>query len=144
CFAELYDHFGRPAAWRCEPGVGDILAALAARGYVLGMASNYDRRLRPVAAGLPELRPLAHLVISSEAGWRKPAPEFFAAAARAVGLPPAQVLFVGDDRANDFDGARAAGCRAVLFDPEREAPDLRERVPRLADLLDLLPGKPGA
>jgi putative hydrolase of the HAD superfamily len=82
------------------------------------MASNYDARLRSVAAGLPELRPLRHLVISSEVGWRKPAPEFFAALCERTGLAPGAILFVGDDPANDYDGATAAGLRAVLVGEE--------------------------
>lgn len=114
CFEELFRHFGRPGAWRLDPDAGEMLAGLGRRGYVLGMASNYDGRLRSVAAGKPELRPVRHLVISSEVGWRKPAPEFFAALSATTGLAPAHILFAGDDRANDFDGARAAGLQAIL------------------------------
>jgi putative hydrolase of the HAD superfamily len=128
CFAELYEHFSRPPAWRCEAGTAALLEALAGRGYVLGLASNYDQRLRQVVEGMPELRPVRRLVISSEVGWRKPAAAFFTAAAASVGLPAQQVLFVGDDRANDFDGARAAGCQAVLFDPDDKEPTVKERV----------------
>jgi putative hydrolase of the HAD superfamily len=114
CFAELFAHFARSDAWRCDPDAGAVLAELERRGYVLGMASNYDGRLRAVAAELPELRPLRHLVISSEVGWRKPAPEFFAEVCRRTGLTAAEILLVGDDRANDYEGATAAGLRAVL------------------------------
>jgi putative hydrolase of the HAD superfamily len=114
CFRELFTHFGRPQAWRCDPEAAGVLAELDRRGYVLGMASNYDARLHAVAAGFPELRPLRHVVISSEVGWRKPAPEFFRAICARLGLAPAEVLYVGDDRANDYEGARAAGLRAVL------------------------------
>jgi putative hydrolase of the HAD superfamily len=117
CFAELFAHFARPDAWRCEPQAAAVLAELERRGYVLGMASNYDSRLRSVAAGLPHLRPLRHLVISSDVGWRKPAPEFFTALCERTGLEPSAVLFVGDDRANDYDGATAAGHPAVLVGP---------------------------
>jgi putative hydrolase of the HAD superfamily len=114
CFEELFAHFARPDAWRLDPGAAAVLAELERRGYVLGLASNYDGRLRAVVAGLPALRPLQHLVISSEVGWRKPAPEFFAALCKHTGLGPGEVLFVGDDRVNDYDGATAAGLRAVL------------------------------
>src|SRR5262245_3264772 len=137
CFRELFAHFARPGAWRCDPEAAAVIEGLAGRGLVVGLASNYDARLRSVAAGLPELRPLRHLVISSEVGWRKPAPEFFAAVCDACGLPPGKVLFVGDDRANDYDGARAAGLYAVLFDPagdETAAGGLR--IARLGELLE--------
>jgi putative hydrolase of the HAD superfamily len=142
CFQELFAHFARPEAWRCVVGAGEVLAELARRGYALGLASNYDRRLRTVAAGLAQLRAVRHLVISSEVGWRKPAGEFFAAVCRAAGLPPDRVALVGDDVGNDFDGARAARLRVVLFDPEDAYPDLTPRVRQLAELLGQTP-RPG-
>jgi putative hydrolase of the HAD superfamily len=137
CFAELYRHFSLPEGWRCEVEVTTVLETLNQRGYVLGIASNYDHRLRSVVAGLPALRPLRHLIISSEVGWRKPAPEFFAAAAARLGLPVADILIVGDDPVNDYDGARAAGLQAVLLDPEGEE-QAAIRIACLTDLLDLL------
>jgi putative hydrolase of the HAD superfamily len=124
CFRELFAHFARPEAWRCDAEAGPVLEQLAERGYVLGLASNYDARLRSVAAGLAELRPIRHLVISSEVGWRKPASGFFAALCEAAGLPPRQILLVGDDRVNDYEGAQAAGLQALLLDPARKLSDL--------------------
>lgn len=45
----------------------------------------------------------------------KPAPEFFMAGARQIGLPPEQVVMVGDDAESDVAGALAAGIgRAIL------------------------------
>jgi putative hydrolase of the HAD superfamily len=117
CFQELFAHFARPDAWRLDPDAGDTIAALEKQGCILGLASNYDHRLRSVVAGLPELAPLRHLAISSEIGWRKPAREFFAAVCRMANLPPEQVFHVGDDPVNDYDGARAAGLPAALIDP---------------------------
>jgi putative hydrolase of the HAD superfamily len=116
-FRELFEHFSRSTAWRCAPDAGRVLAELARRGYRLGLASNYDRRLRSVVEGLPELRRLEQLVISSEVGWRKPARGFFDAVVDAAGVPAGQVLFVGDDPVNDGEGARAAGLQALLLDP---------------------------
>ncbi len=139
CFQELYAHFAGAAAWRCEPGTREVLDALAARGCEVGIASNFDHRLRGVAAGLPELRAARHLVVSSEVGWRKPAPAFFAAACAAVGRDPAEILFVGDDFANDYEGARAAGLRALLLDPRgRFLLPPAERIETLGELPGLL------
>ncbi len=136
CFAELFAHFARPEAYCCDAEAAAVLAGLANRGLVLGLASNFDARLHGVAAGLPELRSLRHLVVSSEVGWRKPAPQFFAAVCRACELAPAEVLFVGDDRANDHDGARAVGLHALLFDPDNK--DGSRGVLRVARLSELL------
>ena len=117
CFQALFEHFGRPEAWRCEPDTGKVLTDLTQRGFVLGMASNYDSRLHKVMAGKPELRPIEHVIISSEVGWRKPAPEFFTAIWRIVELPADQILYVGDDLINDVQGAQSAGLHAVWFAP---------------------------
>jgi putative hydrolase of the HAD superfamily len=135
CFQELFAHFARPDAWRCLPEAGPVLRELARRGYVLGLASNYDGRLRSVAAGRQDLEAVRRFVISSEVGWRKPAGEFFAAVCREAGLPPDQVALVGDDRVNDYEGARAAGLRPVFFDPEGKSGDLTPRIGALRELL---------
>src|SRR5438105_1706540 len=103
CFAELYHHFSRATSWRCEPEVAGVLEELAARGHLLGVASNYDHRLRPVVKGLAPLQPLRELVISSSVGWRKPAPQFFIALTSHTGLPADRILLVGDDRVNDYE-----------------------------------------
>jgi putative hydrolase of the HAD superfamily len=131
CFQELWQHFSRPQAWRHGPAVAAVLEDLTGRNLIVGIASNFDARLRRVLAGLPALRAAALVVISSEVGWRKPAGEFFAALLRTTGLSGDAVLMAGDDPTNDFEGARAAGLRALLLD---------DRVARLADLPRLLDG----
>jgi putative hydrolase of the HAD superfamily len=136
CFSELFAYFGRPESWHCASEVGYLLRELANRGYLLGIASNFDRRIRRILAGMPKLRPLQHLVISSEVGWRKPAGAFFASMAQSVQLPPERVLHVGDDWANDYEGARKCGMQAVLFDPQNQAPSkANAQVARLIELL---------
>lgn len=116
CFAALYEHFSRPDAWACEPGAEALLAELRRRGLPIALASNYDRRLRSVAAGLEPLRHVTHFVISSEVGWRKPAPAFFAQLADVLQLPAGEILLVGDDPVNDVEGGRAAGLQVLLCD----------------------------
>jgi putative hydrolase of the HAD superfamily len=139
CFHELYTHFSRPDSWRCDPEAAEVLDELAKRGYVLGLASNYDHRLRAVLAGFPELRGLGHLVISAEVGWRKPARPFFDAIQEKVRLPAARILHVGDDPENDFAGAVAAGLQAVMFDPKSQGKVFPgRRIRRLVELLDCL------
>ena len=135
CFRELYDHFSRPDAWRCEAEALVTLEQLTDRGFTLGLASNYDARLHTVLEGLPMLWTITHVVISSEVGWRKPAPAFFARVCHELALPAEQILYVGDDLSNDYAAAAAAGMRAVLFDPEYRAPAHVARVGRLAELL---------
>ena len=109
CFVELFEHFGQPQSWHCAPDAAEVLPELTRRGYVLGLASNYDRRLLRVVSGWSALQQLPHCIISSDIGWRKPAAAFFTALGRAVTLAPEQILFVGDDPINDYEGARVLG-----------------------------------
>jgi putative hydrolase of the HAD superfamily len=135
CFAELYDHFARPSSWRVEPGTAHLLTRMRDAGYALAIASNYDHRLHAVLAGIADLASIETVVISSEVGWRKPAPAFFAHLAASLRLPPNHVLYVGDDFANDFAGARQAGMSATLFDPHGRHPELaHNRIGALAEL----------
>jgi len=116
CFRELWDHFARPAAWRCLPDVGPVLGELSRRGVAVALASNFDSRLRSVAAGLPELADVGPVVVSAEVGWRKPARQYFDALVRTLAFAADEVLVVGDDFENDYAGATAAGLPAVLLD----------------------------
>ncbi len=115
CFQTLYDHFARPDAWAVDPDAEETLAWLAERGFRLGLCSNFDRRLRGILAGMPQLSRLQDVVISSEVGFCKPAREFFALLPQRTGLPASQILVVGDDLNNDYWGARHAGLAALLL-----------------------------
>lgn len=121
CFAELHAHFAQPDAWRCEPHTSQVLKTLAGRGHRLGIASNFDTRLRQVVDGLSDLRLIRQLVISSEIGWRKPAPAFFEEMGQRSASPPEQIVYVGDDENNDYVGGRAFGLRVIMLDPNRRA-----------------------
>jgi putative hydrolase of the HAD superfamily len=135
CFRYLYEHFARPAAWRMDASAAATLAGLAERGYRLGIASNFDSRLHEVLkSGVMSALPL---VISAAVGWRKPAAAFYTAICQAVGAQPHEVLYVGDDRRNDYDGARNAGLSAVLFDPRSRVTENVRNITRLSELLEI-------
>ncbi|MEO6809592.1 MAG: HAD-IA family hydrolase [Isosphaeraceae bacterium] len=135
-FEELWDYFGRPAAWGLFDDVAPSMALLHAQGWPVRIASNFDGRLRGVLAGLPPLAPWAEsAVISSEVGFRKPHPAFFQEACARLGLPPERVLFVGDDVENDYRGPLREGLRAALVDREGALPG---DVPSYPSLLQLV------
>ncbi len=114
CFDELWAYFARPDVWRTGPAVRLLHEAID-RGRTVAVASNFDARLRPVLAGVDGLPHIDRVIVSSEVGWRKPAAEFFAAVVDVLGAAAGEILFVGDDRANDYEAARAAGMRAALI-----------------------------
>ncbi len=134
-FDELYHHFAKPSAWTVPPAAAECIARFVSQGVRVGMGSNYDSRLVSVVNGTPALQPLAErLVISSLVGTRKPGGAFFNAVVQVAGCEPADILFVGDDVENDFEGATAAGFRAVLLDEKGTHEHVARRVRSLADL----------
>ncbi|MFL5328237.1 MAG: HAD-IA family hydrolase [Gemmataceae bacterium] len=134
CFRDLHSHFEKPAEWRVQAGAESLIRALKNRGKTVGLASNFDSRLRLVIAGIPELADLHPIVVSSEVGARKPGPAFFAGVAKAVMVPAPEILFIGDDLENDHRGALASGLQSILLGPgEGMIPDL----PALLDSLGL-------
>ena len=115
-FDSLWQHFAQPTSWRSYPDVEPALRQLRQRGPRLGIASNFDGRLLEIAAKMPELAPCEQVFVSSQVGFSKPDPRFFAAVAAHLAAPPSQILLVGDDWLADVQGARAAGWQAVFLD----------------------------
>lgn len=115
CFRALWDWYAAPAAWRVFDDVPASLARLRERGLQIGVASNFDGRL-PNLLSAHFATPFDAIAVSSEIGWRKPAPEFYAALLSLCHARPAEVVMVGDDVTHDFDAPRAAGMQAWHLD----------------------------
>jgi putative hydrolase of the HAD superfamily len=137
-FAALWKHFAEPENWRVAPDGPLVWQELSRRGLTLGIASNFDRRLEPLCQAIEPLPQCRHVFTSSELGWRKPSPEFFAAIEDRLGLKGSELLLVGDDLENDYLAARACGWQAILIDPRGKTP-VEMRISRLGELLSFLP-----
>ena len=84
--------------------------------------------------GRPEFRDLDAFVDSTDVGVRKPAPEPYLAAAKALGVDPSVVVFL-DDTPECVEGARAVGMFGIHVDPM----DVRPAVELASELLGLVP-----
>lgn len=116
----LVEAYGRPALLappRVDEGALPALRTLCERGYTLAVVSNTMRTPGAILRQLLERHGLlacfTHTTFSDEVGVRKPAPEIFALALRAVGGEAATAVHVGDDPVLDVRGARAAGMRVI-------------------------------
>lgn len=115
-FQELWEYYRQPSSWSVFPGAMKLVDELISHGVQVVLASNFDGRLRDIVKGMPELRAIQKLAISSEIGWRKPAREFFEKVLAQLQLQPEEVMVVGDDLENDYYGPRAAGLHARLVE----------------------------
>lgn len=109
----LWQHFGSATSWRLFDDVAETWQQLARRGYLLGIASNFDSRLRAICVGHPPLHACQHIFVSSEVGCPKPEPQFYLEVERRLDLRPEQILIIGDDEAADVTGPLAAGWEAI-------------------------------
>ncbi|MGH7581400.1 MAG: HAD family hydrolase [Gemmatimonadales bacterium] len=120
CLQRLH---GEVHLWgRLAAGTREALDRLRAAGLRLGVVSNSDGRVEEalVAAGL---RDCFDVVLDSAlVGVEKPDPAIFRAALDALGVAPAEALYVGDLYDVDVAGARAAGMEAVLLVPDATVP----------------------
>ena len=97
--------------------VHDCLPRLASQ-MTLGSLTNGGADLH--AIGLAH-----HFIVSLAAhqlGRAKPDPLIFHAACDALGIPPAQVAYVGDDLKLDVEGAQNAGLRGLWMNRSGDAP----------------------
>lgn len=141
CFEELFAHFADPASWQCLADVEETLGELAARGYRLAIASNFDARLHRICDGLPELGNITARIVSSEVGAGKPRPAFFEAVLSACECRVSELLMIGDDYENDVAGPRALGIAAWHLD--RGSGGAGDCLDALTELIDRLPAAPG-
>lgn len=101
-----------------RPGVLDFVTTLKAAGIPLGIVSNaiHEPFLEWAveAAGMHDL--FDSILTSARAGYYKSRPEIYLQAARELGVPPEDVIHIGDSLRFDVAGAAAAGMRTVWLD----------------------------
>ncbi len=138
--AAIRDENTRDSIWRVQrPDTKNVLAALRARGLVLGVISNADGRVAAALARSGIADAFATIVDSHHVGVEKPDPRIFRIALDACRVAPEESLFVGDLYEIDVVGARAAGIEAVLLDPlGRYGPVDCARIAELRDLLAIV------
>jgi HAD superfamily hydrolase (TIGR01549 family) len=109
-----------------------VLEELRAARLRIGLVSNGIRDLNEFVV---HHRLDVDTAIGSRAHGRvKPHPTIFQAALERLGAVPRETVMVGDSLAEDIEGARALGMRAILIDREDRHPDVEER---LTDLYGL-------
>ena len=108
------------------------LEALRSHGLRIGLISNGQRDLEEFARHHDLDVDVA--VGSKSHGRTKPHASIFRRALAGVGAEPAETVMVGDSYADDIEGARALGMRAILLDREGRFPAEPERITDLRAL----------
>ena len=136
CFERLCDLWDDPGRLRLFDDALPALGRLRAAGVRLGVVSNWSWGLQAVLDQTGVASLVECVVISAQAGYRKPHPEIYTQALDAVALRPEAVWFVGDTPDCDVAGPLAAGMTPVHIDRFDAHPRL-PAVQRVRDLLEL-------
>ena len=108
-----------------QPGAHELIEALRKRGIKLGLLTRNSRR--SVATLLAKFGLSFDATVTREDGPCKPSPQPVLALAQRWGIPPAEILVVGD-YIHDLRSARDAGATGVLL--------INDRVPEWAKEAD--------
>ena len=103
--------------WCAVEGAREILEYVLGLGLKVGVLTNGARKMQEgkLRAGGLDI-PGVKLFPTVEMGHPKPQREAYLEACRRLGVEPGATLMVGDSLANDVEGARAAGLKALHFD----------------------------
>ena len=110
---------------RLDEDANRLLADLNSHRVPWGIVTNGNTTSQHVAcraAGLDQLA--SFIIVSQEAGYRKPDPRIFDDAINRTGIEsPEHVIFVGDNPQVDIDGANRFGMKTAWIHRGREFPD---------------------
>ena len=136
-FDQVYDGFRDSQGWILFPETPEVLTELKGLNIKLGVISNFDDRAYSVMRSLGILRFFDAVTLSSETGYCKPDPQIFHSAVRALGVPAAEILMVGDHIRDDVEAARQAGITALLIDRTGRH-EGRNHIPRISSLKEVV------
>lgn len=137
--ARLFTTFIDHANYRLFDDALPTLEAVRARGYRIGIISNWEAWLVGLLRTVG-VEPYADFQsISGLVGHEKPSRVIFDHAVACSGVSPNEILHVGDSLTSDYEGATSAGLRAVLLDRDgRHAHRPIRRISTLDQLVDHL------
>lgn len=106
-----------------EPGIHEVLEAVARAGIPAGVVSNSGFGGRALCYELEKhglLKYFRFVMSTADYGVRKPHPMIFLTAAAKLGNKPENIWFFGDSHFHDIRGAAGVGMKAFWYNPKGE------------------------
>ena len=111
---DLYDEWAACHHFTLYEEVPEVLRALHAEGYTIGLISNTQRSLAAFERHFELEGLFSVLLSSSEHGYMKPHPSIFEEGLRQAGVAADRAVMVGDSVPHDIAGALRLGMRGIL------------------------------
>jgi putative hydrolase of the HAD superfamily len=137
----IYEEFSKHTSWSTYPDVLPTLETLHARGYCLGIISDWGIALGPIIRQHQLTRYFNCLLVSAVTRHAKPSPTLYELALQRANAVSDFTMHIGDSYIHDVLGSRSMGITPVLLD--RHNKHSRKDVDcllvhSLYDLIDLL------
>jgi putative hydrolase of the HAD superfamily len=111
---DLYDAWAACHHFTLYEEVPEVLRALHADGYTIGLISNTQRSLVTFERHFDLEGLFSVLLSSSDHGFMKPHPSIFEEGLRQAGVAAGNAVMVGDSVPHDISGALRLGMRGIL------------------------------
>jgi len=112
----IAEAFKKHTSWQLYPDVKPTLEAFRAKGYSLGVISDWNIALGPLLRQFHLTQYFDCLVISAVARHAKPSPMLYDMALERANAIPDYTVHIGDSYIHDVLGARAVGITPILLD----------------------------
>jgi HAD superfamily hydrolase (TIGR01662 family) len=136
CAVEITRGWERHENFDLYDDVLPTLDALRAAGLRIGLVSNSSRDVGEFARH--HALEIDAGISSFHHGRTKPHASIFRAVLDLLDAEPSRAAMVGDTIADDIEGARAIGMRAILLDREAISPEFQPRIESLDELPEAL------
>ena len=113
-----YDRFADPQTRQITSDLEQTLQALTKDGYILGVFTNNDARVKTILEGHGMSKYFSHILTAECIGIKKPSPDAFHELNNITGISADRSAYIGDSLLLDYHPARKAGWHSVLYDPE--------------------------
>jgi putative hydrolase of the HAD superfamily len=133
-----YRKFTDPGLWVVEPTFQDLANFSQGRNIKLFVTSNWDFRLPGILKDLGIDTCFEQIITSAMVGFEKPSVKIFQSLVSVAQCNAGQVLHVGDRLEDDFQGAQAAGLKAVLYGSNRQEDQKIRPIPQVHSLAKLI------
>ena len=136
CAVEITRGWERHENFELYEDVGETFSAIRAAGLRIGLVSNSARDVREFA--LHHALDVDAGISSFHHGRSKPHASIFRAVLDLLEVEPAEAAMVGDQIADDIEGAQAIGMQAILLDRDGLHPEFDPRIESLREVPALL------
>jgi putative hydrolase of the HAD superfamily len=97
-----------------------VLEDMRKSKYPLAVVSDAQKVFCPEEGEILGIRQFFRVfILSTDFGFRKPDSRLFTIACTLLGMPPADVVYIGNDPEADVKGAQGIGMKAILLDRQK-------------------------